>query len=51
MFSRHDGVVLGGTHEEGNWSLEVDEATVTDKLAKHAAFFNAMRPCTANQRV
>src|SRR5580658_2979602 len=50
MFSRHDGVVLGGTHEEGNWSLEVDEATVTEKLAEHAALFNSMRPCIANRR-
>lgn len=45
MFSRHDGVVLGGTHERGNWSLEVDEATVTEKLAKQAELFAAMRPC------
>jgi D-amino-acid oxidase len=51
MFSRHDGIVLGGTHEKGDWSLEVDEATVTKKLAEHAALFNAMRPCSANQRV
>lgn len=50
MFSRHDGVVLGGTHEEGNWSLEVDEATVTDKLAKQAALFNSMRDCRVPQR-
>jgi glycine/D-amino acid oxidase-like deaminating enzyme len=50
MFSRHDGVVLGGTHEEDNWSLEVDEATVTDKLAKQAALFNSMRDCRVPQR-
>jgi D-amino-acid oxidase len=50
MFSRHDGVVLGGTHEVGNWSLEVDEATVTEKLAKQAELFNGMRPCTVNKR-
>jgi glycine/D-amino acid oxidase-like deaminating enzyme len=47
MFSRHDGVVLGGTHEKGNWSLDVDEATVTTKLAKQAELFNGMQPCTA----
>jgi D-amino-acid oxidase len=47
MFSRRDGVLLGGTQEEGNWSLEVDEATVTDKLAKHAELFDAMRPCVS----
>ncbi len=50
MFSRHDGVVLGGTHDEGNWSLEVDEATVTDKLAKQAKLFEGMRPCTVNKQ-
>ena len=48
MFSRHDGVVLGGTHEMGDWSLEVNEATVTEKLAKQAELFNEMRPCTAS---
>jgi glycine/D-amino acid oxidase-like deaminating enzyme len=50
MFSRHDGIVLGGTHERGNWSLDVDEATVTEKLAKNAELFNRMRPCAVNKR-
>lgn len=45
MFSRRDGVLLGGTHEEGNWSLAVDEATVTRKLAKQAELFASMRGC------
>ncbi|QNI36170.1 FAD-dependent oxidoreductase [Edaphobacter sp. 4G125] len=45
MFSRHDGILLGGTHEEGNWSLEVDQATVKAKLAKHAELFNSMKAC------
>jgi hypothetical protein len=45
MFSRHDGVLLGGTHERGNWSLEVDQATVTSKLAKQAELFASMRQC------
>ncbi|HEY2038337.1 MAG TPA: FAD-dependent oxidoreductase [Edaphobacter sp.] len=45
MFSRHDGILLGGTHEEGNWSLEVDPATVKEKLAAHAELFNSMKPC------
>jgi glycine/D-amino acid oxidase-like deaminating enzyme len=45
MFSRHDGVLLGGTHEEGNWSLEVDPATVKEKLATHAELFNSIKPC------
>jgi hypothetical protein len=45
MFSRHDGILLGGTHEAGNWSLEVDEATVKEKLAAHAELFNSMKAC------
>ncbi|HTH53316.1 MAG TPA: FAD-dependent oxidoreductase [Edaphobacter sp.] len=45
MFSRHDGVLLGGTHEEGNWSLAVNEATVKEKLAAHAELFNSMKAC------
>lgn len=45
MFSRRDGVLLGGTHEAGNWSLEVDQATVKEKLAAHAELFNSMKAC------
>jgi glycine/D-amino acid oxidase-like deaminating enzyme len=45
MFSRHDGILLGGTHEEGNWSLEVDQATVKEKLAAHAELFDSMKGC------
>ena len=26
MFPRRDGILLGGTHEQGNWSLEPDQA-------------------------
>jgi len=50
MFSRHDGVILGGTHEMGNWSLDVDESTVTKKLAKQAELFDGMRPCADVRR-
>jgi hypothetical protein len=49
MFSRRDGVLLGGTHEEGNWSLAVDEATVTAKLAKQAELFGGMRGCEVKE--
>jgi D-amino-acid oxidase len=45
MFSRRDGILLGGTHEEGNWSLAVDEATVKVKLAAHAELFGSMKGC------
>src|ERR1700677_544568 len=50
MFSRHDGVLLGGTHDEGNWSLEVDPGTVMQKLAAQAELFAAMRGCGASRR-
>jgi len=45
MFSRRDGVLLGGTYDEGNWSLEVDEKTVAEKIAKHKELFAAMKGC------
>jgi len=45
MFSRRDGILLGGTYEEGNWSLEPDMKTVQEKLKKHAELFGSMRPC------
>lgn len=45
MFSRQDGIVLGGTHDEGVWSLDVD-TTVRDQIvAKHKEFFGSMRGC------
>lgn len=46
MFSRRDGVLLGGTHEEGNWSLDVDPETVTQKLAAQSELFGHMRSCS-----
>jgi glycine/D-amino acid oxidase-like deaminating enzyme len=45
MFSRSDGVLLGGTHEEGEWSLEPDLARKEQILAGHKAFFDSFRRC------
>jgi len=45
MFSRQDGIVLGGTHDEGNWSLDVDNQVRDQIVAKHREFFNSMRVC------
>ncbi len=45
MFSRHDGVLLGGTHEEGNWSLEPDNQVRDQIVAKQKEFFDSMRSC------
>lgn len=43
MFPRRDGVLLGGTHEEGNWDLAVNEEAKARIMAGHKAFFEAMR--------
>lgn len=45
MFSRRDGVLLGGTHEMGDWNLQPDLATKAAILAKQARLFDGMRDC------
>ena len=42
MFSRRDGVLLGGTHETGDWNLQLDKATKAAILAKQAELFGGM---------
>lgn len=42
MFGRRDGIVLGGTFERGEWSLEPDPADVAGILEGHRSIFNAM---------
>ncbi len=36
MFPRSDGIILGGTFERGNWSLEPDTGTTARILAANA---------------
>jgi glycine/D-amino acid oxidase-like deaminating enzyme len=43
MFPRPDGIVLGGTFELDNYSLEPDPATTADILAAHKALFAGFR--------
>lgn len=43
MFPRNDGILLGGTHEEGNWDLEPNREAQTRIVAGHAALFRGMR--------
>ncbi len=43
MFGRHDGVVLGGTFERGEWSLAPDPADIAEIMAGHRSIFDAMR--------
>ena len=43
MFPRRDGILLGGTHERGDWNLEPDPATRERVLREHGALFASMR--------
>ena len=43
MFPRRDGIVLGGTHERGEWSLKPDEAEADRIFRGHQQFFAAMK--------
>jgi D-amino-acid oxidase len=43
MFPRRDGILLGGTFEHGNWSLDADEATRRRIVGGHRALFDGMR--------
>lgn len=43
MFPRHDGILLGGSHERGDWNLEPDPATTERILRENGALFGGMR--------
>jgi glycine/D-amino acid oxidase-like deaminating enzyme len=45
MFPRSDGIVLGGTHEEGVWSLDPNLESKQQILAGHKTFFDSFRRC------
>ena len=42
MMPRHDGIVLGGTHERGVWDLTPDAMTTERILAGNALLFTAL---------
>ena len=42
MFSRRDGVLLGGTHQEGEWSLEPDLAAKQRVFEGHTKLFGSL---------
>jgi D-amino-acid oxidase len=42
MFPRRDGIVLGGTHIRGDWSLEPDLVAKSRILAGHARLFSGL---------
>ena len=43
MFPRRDGILLGGTFERGNWTLEPDLEAEKRIVEGHRRFFDAMR--------
>lgn len=43
MFPRTDGIILGGTFQRGNWTMDVDRAAEDRVLAKHQAFFASIK--------
>jgi glycine/D-amino acid oxidase-like deaminating enzyme len=43
MFPRHDGVLLGGTHDRDVWDTSVDPAVTERILRENAALFGSMR--------
>ncbi len=42
MMPRKDGILLGGTHERGNWSLEPDMEAFERIVAGHQKLFSAL---------
>jgi glycine/D-amino acid oxidase-like deaminating enzyme len=42
MFPRRDSVVLGGSHQRGDWSLDPDPREASRILDQHRALFNVM---------
>jgi glycine/D-amino acid oxidase-like deaminating enzyme len=43
MFPRSDGIVLGGTHDRGDWSRTVDPAATDRIVGGHRSLFESMR--------
>ncbi len=46
MFPRTDGILLGGTHEMGVWSLEPNLEKKQQILALHKLFFEGFKKCS-----
>lgn len=43
MFPRRDGILLGGSHDEGNWNLAADPAITARILRQNGDLFHRMR--------
>lgn len=48
MFPRADGILLGGTFERGDWTLEPDREAEKRILAYHADMFNRIGAASSN---
>jgi glycine/D-amino acid oxidase-like deaminating enzyme len=49
MFPRHDGILLGGSHERDNWNVEPDPSVTERILRDNAALFGSMRSQTGGR--
>jgi len=45
MFPRTDGILLGGTHEIGVWTLDPNLEKKQEIIAQHKAFFDGFKNC------
>ncbi|MEP6938861.1 MAG: hypothetical protein ABI846_03790 [Rudaea sp.] len=45
MFPRADGILLGGSHAEGDWTLAPDLERKQEVLAGQQRLFDSMRRC------
>jgi len=45
MFPRTDGILLGGTHERGIWTLDPNLEKKQEIMARHKAFFDSFKKC------
>jgi glycine/D-amino acid oxidase-like deaminating enzyme len=43
MMPRADGILLGGTHERGEWSLDVNKDAMDRVVRGHQQFYQTMR--------
>jgi glycine/D-amino acid oxidase-like deaminating enzyme len=43
MMPRRDGILLGGTHERGEWSLDVNKGAMDEIVRGHQQFYDQMR--------
>jgi glycine/D-amino acid oxidase-like deaminating enzyme len=43
MFPRHDGILLGGSHDSGLWNMDADPAVTERILKENGALFGGMR--------